>query len=200
MPYLLNNADDRAAMLETIGAESIEDLFSMVPTELRLDRALDVPPALGELELTSHLSDLAAKNDPAGAGVCFLGGGSYDHFIPAVVDFIASRSEFVTSYTPYQPEVSQGNLQAIFEYQTLITQLTGMDYSNSSLYDGGSAVAEGVLMAMSVTRRPGRVLVAKSVHPDFRQILATYLANLDVEIITLDTPGGTLAPKRCGQR
>jgi glycine dehydrogenase subunit 1 len=195
MPYLLNNADDRAAMLKTIGAESIEELFSMVPPELRLGRALDVPPALGELGLTSHLSDLAARNDPAGAGVCFLGGGSYDHFIPAAVDFIASRSEFVTSYTPYQPEVSQGNLQAMFEYQTLITQLTGMDYSNSSLYDGGSAVAEGVLMAMSVTRRPGRVLVAKSVHPDFRQILATYLANQDVELVTLDTPGGTLDPE-----
>ena len=169
----------------------------MVPRELRLGRRLDVPPALGELELTSHLSELAARNVAAGAAgnVCFLGGGSYDHFIPAVVDFIASRSEFVTSYTPYQPEVSQGNLQAMFEYQTLITQLTGMDYSNSSLYDGGSAVAEGVLMAMSVTRRPGRVLVAKSVHPDYRQILDTYLANLDVELVTLDTPGGTLDPE-----
>ena len=194
MPYLLNNAEDRAEMLKTIGVESVEDLFSMVPPELRLDHALDLPPALGELELTAHMSELAAKNDPAGAGVCFLGGGSYDHFIPAVVDFIASRSEFVTSYTPYQPEVSQGNLQALFEYQTLITQLTGMDYSNSSLYDGGSAVAEGVLMAMSVTRRPGRVLVARSVHPDYRQILATYLANLDVELVMLDTPGGTLDP------
>src|SRR6516165_1611539 len=192
MPYLLNNIEDCTAMLKSIGAQSIDELFSMVPPELRLGRALDVPPALGELELTSHLSDLAAKNDPAGAGVCFLGGGSYDHFIPAVVDFIASRSEFVTSYMPYQPEVSQGNLQALFEYQTLITQLTGMDYSNSSLYDGGSAVAEAVLMAMSVNRRPGRVLVAKSVHPDYRQILKTYLANLDVELVTLDTPGGTL--------
>ena len=167
----------------------------MVPQELRLGRPLAVPPALGELELTAHLSELAAKNDPAGSGLCFLGGGSYDHFVPAVVDYVASRSEFVTSYTPYQPEVSQGNLQALFEYQTLISQLTGMDYSNSSLYDGGSAAAEAVLMAMSVTRRPGRVLVARSVHPDYRQILATYLANLDVELVTLDTPGGTLDPE-----
>src|SRR6516162_6640840 len=101
MPYLLNNTEDRAAMLKCIGASSVEELFSMVPQELRLGRALDVPPSLGELELTTHLSDLAAKNDPAGAGVCFLGGGSYDHFIPAVVDFIASWSEYVTSYTPY---------------------------------------------------------------------------------------------------
>jgi len=194
MPYFLNNAADQKAMLKSIGVGSIDDLFTMVPRELRLDRPLHVPPALGELELTSHLGELAAKNDPAGSGVCFLGGGSYDHFIPAVVDSIASRSEFVTSYTPYQPEVSQGNLQALFEYQTLITQLTGMDYSNSSLYDGGSAAAEAVLMSMSVTRRPSRVLVARSVHPDYRQILATYLANLDVELVTIDTPGGTLDP------
>ena len=192
MPYFLNNADDQRAMLKAIGVESIDDLFAMLPRELRLGRPLDVPPALGELELTSHLSELAAKNDPAGSGVCFLGGGSYDHFIPAVVDYIASRSEFVTSYTPYQPEVSQGNLQVLFEYQTLISQLTGMDYANSSLYDGGSAATEAVLMAMSVTRRPGRVLVAGSVHPDYRQILATYLTNLDVELVTLKTPGGTL--------
>jgi len=199
MPYFLNNAADQKSMLKSIGVESIEDLFTMVPRELRLGRLLDVPPALGELELTSHLSELAAKNNPAGdpragGGICFLGGGSYDHFVPAVVDYVASRSEFVTSYTPYQPEVSQGNLQALFEYQTLISQLTGMDYSNSSLYDGGSAAAEAVLMAMSVTRRPGRVLVARSVHPDYRQILATYLANLDVELVVLDTPGGTLDP------
>ncbi|MEI8376860.1 MAG: aminomethyl-transferring glycine dehydrogenase subunit GcvPA [Planctomycetota bacterium] len=195
MPYFLNNADDQKTMLKSIGVESIDDLFAMVPQELRLGRPLEVPPALGELELTAHMNALAAKNDPAGSGICFLGGGSYDHFVPAVVDFIASRSEFVTSYTPYQPEVSQGNLQALFEYQTLIAQLTGMDYSNSSLYDGGSAAAEAVLMAMSVTRRPGRVLVARSVHPDHRQILATYLANLDVELVTLDTPGGTLDPE-----
>ena len=194
MPYFLNNAADQKSMLQSIGVESIDDLFTMVPQELRLGRTLQVPPALGELELTSHLGDLAAKNDVAGSGVCFLGGGSYDHFIPAVVDSVAARSEFVTSYTPYQPEVSQGNLQVLFEFQTLISQLTGMDYANSSLYDGGSAAAEAVLMAMSVTRRPGRVLVARSVHPDYRQILATYLANLDVELVTLDTPGGTLDP------
>jgi glycine dehydrogenase subunit 1 len=195
MPYFLNSAEDQQAMLKSIGVESIEDLFAMVPQELRLGRPLDVAPALGELELTAHLGDLAAKNNPAGSDVCFLGGGCYDHFIPAVVDYIASRSEFVTSYTPYQPEVSQGNLQALFEYQSLIAQLTGMDFSNSSLYDGGSAAAEAVLMAMSVMRRPGRVLIARSVHPEYRQILATYLANLDVELVTLDTPGGTLDPE-----
>ncbi|MGO9107917.1 MAG: aminomethyl-transferring glycine dehydrogenase subunit GcvPA [Thermoguttaceae bacterium] len=195
MPYFLNNVEDQKTMLKAIGVESIDDLFTTVPRELRLGRSLAVPPALGELELTSHLSELAEKNDPAGSGICFLGGGSYDHFIPAVVDYVASRSEFVTSYTPYQAEVSQGNLQALFEYQTLISQLTGVDYSNSSLYDGGSAAAEAVLMAMSVTRRQGRVLIARSVHPDYRQILATYLANLDVELVVLDTPGGALDPE-----
>jgi glycine dehydrogenase subunit 1 len=192
MPYFPNTPGDQRAMLEAIGAESLEELFAMVPAGLRLKRPLDVPAAMGELELTAHLKALAARNEPAGEGGCFLGGGSYDHFIPAVVDFIAARSEFVTSYTPYQPEVSQGNLQALFEYQTLVTQLTGMDVSNSSLYDGGSAAAEAVLMAMHASRRK-RVVLAASVHPEYRQILATYLPNMGVELVTLATPGGTLA-------
>jgi len=181
-------------MLEAVGAASLEELFAMVPAELRLDRPLRLPRAMGELELTARLEALAGRNTPAAAGACFLGGGCYDHFIPAVVDFIASRSEFVTSYTPYQPEVSQGNLQALFEYQTLITQLTGMDVSNSSLYDGGSAAAEAVLMSLDGAREADRVLVPASVHPEYRRILATYLANVDAELVTLPTPAGTLAP------
>src|SRR6185503_13108471 len=131
-----------------------------------------------------------ARNIPAGQRVCFLGGGSYDHFIPAVVDAIAGRAEFYTSYTPYQPEASQGNLQVFFEYQTLICRLTGMDVSNASLYDGGSAVAEAVLMAVSVTGRHSRVVTAESVHPEYRQILATYLQNLGIELVTVGTPEG----------
>ena len=149
-------------------------------------------PGLGELELTAHLSELAAQNTPATAASCFLGGGSYDHFIPAVVDVVSSRSEFYTAYTPYQPEASQGSLQAFFEYQTLIAQLTGMDVSNASLYDGGSAVAEAVLMAMHTTGR-NRVVTAESVHPEYRQVLATYLANLGVDLVTLDVPDGVVA-------
>ena len=181
-------------MLATIGAASIDELFAAVPPELRLSGPLAVPPALTEIELTAHLEDLAARNSPASRSVCFLGGGSYDHFIPAIVDYIAGRGEFYTSYTPYQPEASQGNLQVFFEYQTLITQLTGMDVSNASLYDGGSAVAEAVLMALAATGRHARVVVAASVHPEYRQILATYLANLETELVTVGTPAGTLDP------
>jgi glycine dehydrogenase subunit 1 len=151
---------------------------------------------MGEMELTAHLQRLAARNTSAAQAVCFLGAGSYDHFIPAVVDFVAARSEFYTSYTPYQAEASQGSLQALFEYQTLIAQLTGMDVSNSSLYDGGSAAAEAVLMALGATRRTARVVVAQSVHPEYRQILATYLANLDTELITVGTPEGAVAPEQ----
>jgi glycine dehydrogenase subunit 1 len=192
MPYLLNTPDDQRAMLEAIGAASIDDLFAMVPAELRLGRPLELPPALGEMELTSHMAALAAKNRPAGQTASFLGGGCYDHFIPALVDFVASRSEFYTAYTPYQAEASQGILQAMFEYQTLITQLTGMDVSNASLYDGGSATTEAVLMALHATGRTGRVVMPENVHPEYRRIVATYLTNLGVELTVPAAPQGTI--------
>jgi glycine dehydrogenase subunit 1 len=194
MPYIANTPDDQRAMLDSIGLGSTEELFSAIPPELRLQRPLAIPPALSELELTAHMQCLANKNSPADEKVCFLGGGSYDHFIPAIVDYVASRGEFYTSYTPYQPEASQGNLQVFFEYQTLITQLTGMDVSNASLYDGGSAAAEAVLMACSATGRHGRVVTARSMHPEYRQILNTYLVNLGIELIEVGTPEGTIAP------
>ncbi len=194
MPYIPNTQDDQQAMLQAIGAASIDELFAMVPAELRLGRELCLLPALGEMELTAHMIQLAGQNLSAACVPCFLGAGSYDHFIPAAVDAIASRSEFYTSYTPYQAEAGQGNLQALFEYQTLVTQLTGMDVSNSSLYDGGSATAEAVLMALDATRRSGRVVVAESVHPEYREILKTYLANFPTEIVTLKTNEGTISP------
>ena len=149
MPYIPITPQDRQAMLDAIGAASLDELFATVPAELRLKGDLNLPTAMGELELTGHMAGLAAANTATSEAVCFLGAGCYDHFIPAVVDFVAGRSEFYTSYTPYQAEASQGNLQAMFEYQTLITQLTGMDVSNSSLYDGGSAAAEAVPKADS---------------------------------------------------
>ncbi|MBX9787960.1 MAG: aminomethyl-transferring glycine dehydrogenase subunit GcvPA [Pirellulales bacterium] len=194
MPYLANTAEDQQAMLMAIGAGSLDELFAQVPAELRLQRSLNLPPALTELELTQHLGELSARTASTADKVCFLGAGSYDHFIPAVVDAIASRGEFYTSYTPYQPEASQGNLQAFFEYQTLITQLTGMDVSNASLYDGASAAAEAMLMTLTATKRYGRLIVARSVHPEYRQVLDTYLEHLGIELVTVGTPGGTLAP------
>jgi glycine dehydrogenase subunit 1 len=196
LSYVLNTPDDRKAMLAAIGAGSVEELFQQIPAEFRLDRALQVAPALTEIELTGHMKALAARNQGAETSVCFLGGGAYDHFIPAVVDAIAGRSEYYTAYTPYQAEASQGSLQAFFEYQTLICQLTGMDIANASLYEGGSAVAEAVFMAINQTGRTGKVLIAESVHPEYRQTLDTYLTNLDVHIRaeTLATPDGCLNP------
>jgi glycine dehydrogenase subunit 1 len=197
LSYVLNTPDDRRAMLEQVGVGSVEDLFGRIPPALRLNRPLAVPPALTELELTQHLQGLAARNRPAGEAVCFLGGGSYDHFIPAVVDTVAGRGEFYTAYTPYQAEASQGSLQAFFEFQTLICQLTGLDVANASLYEGGSAVAEAVLMALNVASGRHKVLVAESVHPEYRQTLATYVANLDARVTTLPTPHGFLDPDDC---
>jgi glycine dehydrogenase subunit 1 len=195
MPYLFNTPEDEQAMLAAIGVSSIDQLFDMIPADLRLKRPLDLPPALTEIELTARMSELAAKNVSTHQRACFLGGGSYDHFIPAAVDALASRGEFYTSYTPYQAEASQGNLQVFFEYQTLICRLTGMQVSNASLYDGGTAAAEAVFMSVSATGRRGRIVTAASVHPEYRQILETYLRDLEIEIVTVGTPEGVVSPE-----
>jgi len=190
MAYIANTPDDVRVMLGAIGLDALDQLFDMIPPEYRLKRPLALPEALGELELTTHVGAMLARNVGADARPCFLGAGSYDHFIPAVVDTLAARGEFYTAYTPYQPEASQGTLQATFEYQTLVTQLTGMDVANASLYDGGSAVAEAMLMALTISRRLGRVVVAETVHPEYRQILATFMANLEPELVTIAAPAG----------
>src|SRR5205823_1693173 len=182
LSYVLNTPADQAAMLARIGVGSIEELFASIPADLRLRRPLNIPPALAEMELTRHAAGVAARNQSIDDAVCFLGGGAYDHFIPAVVDTVSGRGEFYTAYTPYQAEASQGSLQAFFEFQTLICQLTGLDVANASLYEGGSAVTEAVLMALTVTGRHGKVLVADSVHPEYRRTLATYLANLETQV------------------
>src|SRR5580698_1617660 len=192
--YVLNTPEDQKAMLAKIGAASVEELFAPIPSALRLNRPLDVPPALSEMELERHISQLAGRNQGASDAVCFLGGGAYDHFIPSVVDAVAGRGEFYTAYTPYQAEASQGTLQAVFEYQTLMCQLTGMEVANGSLYEGGSSVAEAVLMALGITGRTGEVLIAESVHPEYRQTVATYVANLHCRVRTLPTPNGFLNP------
>jgi glycine dehydrogenase subunit 1 len=194
LSYVLNTPADQRAMLEKVGVESVEELFRVIPPGLRLGRPLQVPPALTEMELEQHLAELARQDRAPRDAVCFLGGGSYDHFIPAVVDAVASRGEYYTAYTPYQAEASQGSLQAFFEYQTLICQLTGLDVANASLYDGGSAVAEAVLMALTVDGRRHKVVVAGSVHPEYRLTLQTYLANLDAHVATLPAPEGFLDP------
>jgi glycine dehydrogenase subunit 1 len=194
LSYTLNTPADRRDMLRAIGVQSFDDLLTAIPPAVRLTRPLDLPPALSEIDLTRHLQTLAGRNASAESHACFLGGGAYDHFVPAVVDAVAGRSEYYTAYTPYQAEASQGTLQVGFEYQTLVCQLTGLDVANASLYDGGSAAAEAVLMAVNVTGRTGTVVVSESVHPEYRQVLATYLADLGIRIVTLPTPDGFLDP------
>jgi glycine dehydrogenase subunit 1 len=191
---VVNTPDQQQAMLEKIGLKSVDELFRSIPSSLQLKRPLNIPPALSEIELAQHIQDLASRDQSADRAVCFLGGGSYDHFIPAVVDAVAGRSEYYTAYTPYQAEASQGSLQAFFEYQTLICQLTGMDVANASLYDGGSALTEAVLMAITVTKRYAQVVVAESVHPHYRQTLATYMTNLESRLVSVPTPHGYLDP------
>ncbi len=190
MAYLFNTPEDVAAMLRTIGASSVDELFEQIPPTARFKGKLDIPPAMSELELTQRMSELASQNLSADSSVCFLGGGAYDHFIPAVVDHLASRGEFYTSYTPYQPEVSQGNLQVMFEYETLICQLTGMDVSNASLYDGASATIEAVLLAMASRPKAKRVVVPTCLHPEYREVLRTYLRWTDFELVEVDCPDG----------
>src|SRR5262245_2007056 len=159
-------------MLADIGAPSLDHLLRGIPEALRLRRPLALPDALSEAELQAHLEGLAGQNRSTKQLASFLGAGAYRHHVPAAVDALISRSEFFTSYTPYQPEVSQGTLQAIFEYQTMICELTGMEVSNASLYDGSTATAEAVLMADRVTNRP-KVALAGNLHPEYRQVVDT---------------------------
>ena len=178
--FIPDGRGQREKMLKVIGAESFQDLLEPVPQKFRLKESLDLPGPASEPELCSEFRDLAARNRGAGA-VCFAGGGAYDHFVPAAVDHILLRSEFYTAYTPYQAEVSQGTLQAIFEYQTMIARLTGMEIANASMYDGASAAAEACLMAMRVKRR-NRILVSGSLNPRWLGVIRTYLKRHDFQI------------------
>ncbi|MCA9128301.1 MAG: aminomethyl-transferring glycine dehydrogenase subunit GcvPA [Planctomycetales bacterium] len=192
MAYLFNTVEDVREMLAAIGAASVDSLFDCIPREYRYSGALEIPPAMSEIELTRHMEQLASRNQGVSRNVCFLGGGAYDHFIPAVVDHLAGRGEFYTSYTPYQPEVSQGNLQVMFEYETLICELTGMDVSNASLYDGASATIEAVLLAMASKPKCTKVLVPDNLHPEYRQVLATYLQWTAYELVVVSCPDGAI--------
>jgi glycine dehydrogenase subunit 1 len=171
MRYLPKSDAERAAMLRDIGASSIDDLFSIIPEEYRITRDLEIPRQMGESEIVDHFKAAAAKN--ANGYTSFLGAGVYRHYRPVIIDTIVLRGEFLTSYTPYQAEITQGTLQAIFEFQTMICELTGMEIANASMYDGSTGAAEAVMMAMRVTGRDD-VLVARSVHPEYREVMKTY--------------------------
>jgi glycine dehydrogenase subunit 1 len=174
MPFIVNTDAERAEMLRQIGVDGFDDLVGDIPAEIRLKKALDLFPAMGEPEVRRLLEQLSARNASTADHVSFLGGGAYDHFIPAAVKSIASRSEFYTAYTPYQAEVSQGTLQAIYEYQSMVCRLYGMDVANASMYDGATALAEAALMAVNITGRNG-VVVAGKLNPYGYQVLETYL-------------------------
>ncbi len=173
MSYVPNTPEEQQAMLESIGLSTLEDLLEPVPAEVRLQAPLDLPPALSEPDLKRIMSRMAARNQDLDRTISFLGAGTYDRSIPSVVPHLQRRSEFVTSYTPYQPEVSQGMLQAIYEFQTMVCQVTGMDIANASLYDGSTAMVEAVLMALGPGGR-GEVVISTGVDPQYRRVLQTY--------------------------
>jgi glycine dehydrogenase subunit 1 len=185
MRYLPLTDADRAAMLAAIGAPSIEALFADVPAAARLDGLLDLPLAMGELEVERRLAAMAAKNLSAGAAPCFLGGGAYRHHVPAAVDHLIQRGEFLTSYTPYQPELAQGTLQYLFEFQTQVALLTGMEVANASLYDGATACAEAAAMAGRITRRKTAVL-SGGLHPHYRAVCETYARFAGERVVAQD--------------
>ena len=192
-PYLSITDADREAMLETIGVAAIEDLFQDLPLSVRLGRGLDLEPPLSEQELTRHLEELAARNVDTTKEISFLGAGIYDHYVPAVVDAVLQRGELLTAYTPYQPEMSQGILQAIFEYQTVICELTGMDVSNASGYDGTTVAADACYIAKHATGR-SKVVVTEATNPQVRQVVKTYAPGFGLEVVEVPYRDGTTDP------
>ncbi len=177
-------------MLEAIGAGSVDELFADLPADVRLDRPLDLPDGLSEPEVYSHLAGLAARNADADGEICFLGAGMYDHYSPAIVDAITQRSEFLTPYTPYQPEVSQGGLQAMFEFQTAISELTGLPVANASLYEGPSSVASAAYLALGARKGCHKLVVSRALHPHARATLATYARGFGAEVVEVGIEDG----------
>ncbi|MBE3590427.1 MAG: aminomethyl-transferring glycine dehydrogenase subunit GcvPA [Firmicutes bacterium] len=197
MTYAPHTDEDRQAMLAALGLSSVEELFRDIPEEVRLRRPLDIPPGESEAALRRRLGAMARRNASADRYVCFLGGGVYDHYIPAAIPPLLSRGEFLTAYTPYQPEVSQGTLQSILEFQTMICALTGMDVANASMYDGASAAAEAALMAVDMAGRD-RLLAPRTVAPDVRETVRTYLSGRGYALdeVEVDPAAGRLDPER----
>src|ERR671935_198646 len=198
LPYLSLTEADRDAMLETIGVSSIEELFRDIPEGVRFDGDLGLEPALPEAELVAHLEELASRNVPTSRELSFLGAGIYDHYVPAIVDAILARGEFLTAYTPYQPEMSQGVLQAIFEYQTVICELTGMDVSNASGYDGTTVAADACFVARHVTGR-SKVVLCETLNPQVRQVVKTYAPGFGLDVIEVPHRDGTTDPDELGE-
>ena len=192
-PFLALTDDDREAMLRTIGVSSVEELFRDIPRGVRLDRELQLERPLPEAELSAHLGELAARNVDTTREISFLGAGIYDHYVPAVVDMLMQRGEFLTAYTPYQPEMSQGVLQAIFEYQTAICELTGMDVSNASGYDGTTVAADACFVAKHATGR-SKIVVTEATNPQVRQVVKTYAPGFGLEIVEVPHRNGTTDP------
>jgi glycine dehydrogenase subunit 1 len=182
VPYILNSDKDISEMLKVTGVRTLEDLFAHLPKGIRLENGLDLPKGLSEMEAKHQVEGLAAKNKTLAKYISFLGAGYYDHYVPSAVNFLISHSNFLTAYTPYQPECSQGILQAIYEYQSYVCLLTGMDVSNASMFDGASAAAEAVLMAMRVSRK-NKVVVAGCLHPEYKKVLTTYLSGINCRIV-----------------
>ena len=196
--YLSQTEADREEMLAAVGVSSVEDLFAEIPEQVRFGRALEVPPALGEPDLVRHLETLAARNADTSSELSFLGAGIYDHYVPAIVDAILQRGEFLTAYTPYQPEMSQGVLQAIFEYQTAICELTGMDVSNASGYDGCTVAADACYVAKHHTGR-SRIVLAEALNPQVRQVVKTYAPGFGMEVVEVPHEDGATDPQRFGE-
>src|SRR4051794_30882666 len=187
--YLPMTETDKQAMLETIGVTSVDELFSDIPEQVRFKGEYNIKKAKSESALLRELTQLAGKNADLRSNTSFLGAGVYDHYIPVIVDHVISRSEFYTAYTPYQPEISQGELQAIFEFQTMICELTGMDVANSSMYDGGTSLAEAAMLSAGHTRRK-KVLVSSTVHPQSKEVLATYAHGQNLEVVEIPNQDG----------
>ena len=198
MSFLSLTEADREQMLETIGIDSIDELFEQIPAGVRLGRSLDLEPPLSEPELVAHLGELAGRNVDTGSEISFLGAGIYDHYVPAVVDAVLARGEFLTAYTPYQPEMSQGVLQAIFEYQTAICELTGMDVSNASGYDGTTVAADACFVAKHATGRT-KVVVAETLNPQVRQVVKTYAPGFGLQVVEVPHRDGTTDPDELRQ-
>ncbi len=184
MRYLPHTGEDIESMLKVTGHQSLEDLFGSIPDHLRTKTGLDIPESLSEWDLNAHMDEMASRNLACRNYTCFMGAGSYDHYIPAIIPHLISRSEFMTAYTPYQPEVSQGTLQGIYEFQTMITRLLGMDIATASHYDGGTALAEACLIALR-KNKTGRVAVSSLVHPNHRRIIRTYLRPSGYELVEI---------------